>query len=147
MPRAARPPSRPAGELIGLPVATFNDALAFLLGLQDRFRRRFHAALLLDEDRRVVDGCVLTAKHHRAEDALAYVLLGPVVQGGQALVFSAGHGPVGRATEESLDLWHRLGEQAADAGVVLIDWLAADKEQIRSFAITERGAAAWDTPA
>jgi hypothetical protein len=147
MPRAARPSAPSAGDLIGLPVATFTDALAFLLGLQDRFRRRFHAALLLDEDRRLVDGCVLTAKHHRAEDALAYVLLGPVVRGRQALVFSAGHGPVGRPTEEALDVWRRLGDQAAEAGVTLVDWLAADKEQIRSFAITEKGEAAWDTSA
>jgi hypothetical protein len=147
MPRAARPPSRSAGDLIGLPVATFNDALAFLLGLQDRFRRRFHAALLLDEDRRLVDGCVLTAKHHRAEDALALVLAGPVVRSGQALVFSAGHGPVGSPTEEDLERWRRLGDQAGDAGVTLVDWLAADKQQIRSFAITEKGEGAWDTPA
>jgi hypothetical protein len=147
MPRAVRPASRAAGDLIGLPVATFNDALAFLLGLQDRFRRRFHAALLLDEERRLVDGCVLTAKHHRAQDALALVLLGPEVRGGQALVFSCGHGPVGSPTGDDLDRWRELVEQAAGAGVVLLDWLAADQEQIRSFAITERGATAWGTPA
>ena len=153
MPRAARPPSSPsspsAGGLIGLPVATFADALAFLLGLQHRFRRRFHAAVLLDGERRLVDGCVLTAKHHRAQDALAYVLPGPAVRGGggQALVFSAGHGPVGAPTDDDVELWRTLVALAAEAGVVLLDWLAADKKQIRSFAITDRGGAAWDTPA
>ncbi len=147
MPRATRSPAPAAGDLIGLPVATFHDALAFLLGLQDRFRRRFHAALLLDDDRRLVDGCVLTAKHHRAEDALALVLAGPTVEGRQAIVFSAGHGAVGKLTEEYLEVWRRLGDQAAEAGVTLVDWLAADKEQIRSFAITEKGEAAWGTPA
>jgi hypothetical protein len=131
-------------SLIGTPIQSFSDSLGVLMGLQERFGL-VHAVFLLDADSRVVDGWAVTERPADAERAVAAGLFvsraTDVVR--RALLLSAGVDDVLLVEEADLERWRRYLAEFAAAGVELVDWLASDGVNIRSFAITADAESAW----
>lgn len=131
---------RPAGHP---PIRSFSDALAALLGLERRFGQ-MHAVMLLDTDGRVIDAVALTAPRSLDEA----VSLGTTLAGGhdrvrRALLLSGGAASVEQIVEAEIERWRRFRDLFSDVGVELVDWLASDGDNIRSYAITDEGEVAW----
>jgi hypothetical protein len=131
-------------SLIGAQVRSFSQSLGVLLGVQRRFGFA-HAVMLLDADSRVVDGLALTDPSPTPDNAVeSAIVIGAtydVVR--RALLLSAGVEGVVELSEADLDRWRRYVDDFAAVGVELVDWLAADGQHIRSFAITTNAATAW----
>jgi hypothetical protein len=131
-------------SLVGEQIRSFSQSLEVLLGIEHRFRR-VHAVMLLDADSRVVDGFAFTSRHATAEQAAEAGLVVGTSHGviRRALLLSAGVAPVVVVEEADLQLWRDFVDDFAAVGIELLDWLASDGDNIRSFAITTDAARAW----
>jgi hypothetical protein len=134
------PPGRP-------PIQSFADSLAALLGIEERFGH-VHAVMLLDGGGRIVDGLAVTPP--RAIDDLIVAgagLAASHARARRALLLSGGQSPVDEIVEAELERWRGYRRRFSDVGVELVDWLASDGENIRSYSITDVGDVAWSSPA
>jgi hypothetical protein len=128
-------------------IRTFEDAVAAVLGIRDRFGAG-HGVAVLDLTGRVIDLTVFTGEDHTIDTALDWascVTLNDPLASRMVLLSAVGWGlrPVREADLELLRLARRVfGED----GVEVVDWVQTDGEDIRSLAFTlEPGA--WGTAA
>jgi hypothetical protein len=140
------PPPPPPPSAGWPPIRSFADSLAALLGLEERLGH-VHAVMLLDGGGRIVDGLAVIPPLAIDELVVAGAgLAADHARARRALLLSGGQSPVDQIVEDELDRWRRYRRRFSDVGVELVDWLASDGENIRSYAITDIGDVAWSSP-
>lgn len=124
----------------GLTIRGFGEAAAQAFALHVQFDF-CHAAACLDDDGRVLDLTAFTdAAIHSVDSALdwAFCVVANHARVRRVVMFSTGPEPVVQPSEADLALFRIMQAAFAGEGIVVIDWLRCDGENVRSLAFTHR---------
>ena len=118
-------------------ISGFGDGVSAAFAIAERLRRA-HASVAPDEKGFVIDFTWFTAVPHSIETALAWAdcLSYNEPRFKLLLLISVGNEDVSTLVEADVEVFRRARRAMSDRAVTLIDWLKANKDGIRSMAIS-----------